>query len=54
MSFPEVRPLSGNGPSWYFLAKNHGLIKIYHEGHLLIDQTKYNESWDLIRKKIIQ
>ena len=54
LSFPEVKPLSGSGPSWYYFAKNQGLIKIYHEGHLLYDKTKYNESWDLIRKKIVQ
>ena len=53
-SFPEVKPLSGSGPSWYYFAKNQGLIKIYNEGSLLYDKTKYNQSWNLIRKKIVQ
>jgi len=53
-SFPQERPLSGEGPSVYYFAKNYGLIKLYHEGFLLKDGSAYNESWNLIRKKIVQ
>ena len=54
MSFPEEKPLSGGGSSVYYFAKNHGLIKLYHEGFLLKDGSAYKESWNLIRKKIVQ
>ena len=53
-SFPEIEPLSGRGDSWYYFAKNHGLIKLYNEGFLLKDGSAYKESWNLIRKKIVQ
>jgi hypothetical protein len=53
-SFPEEMPLSGGGPSVYYFAKNYGLIKLYHEGFLLKDGSAYKESWNLIRKKIVQ
>jgi hypothetical protein len=53
-SFPQDRPLSGEGPSVYYFAKNYGLIKLYHEGFLLKDGSAYKESWNLIRKKIVQ
>jgi hypothetical protein len=53
-SFPEIEPLSGRGDSWYYFAKNHGLIKLYNEGFLLKDGSVFKESWNLIRKKIVQ
>lgn len=54
LSFPEVKKLSGRGDSWYYFAKNHGLIKLYNEGFLLKDGSVFKESWNLIRKKIVQ
>lgn len=55
ISFQESKiPSNGTGKSDYYYAKNVGLIKIYNQGHRASDQQPLNQSWNLIRKSIIQ
>ena len=45
---------TANGTSDYYFAKNFGLIKIYNMSFRASDGVPLNQTWSLIRKKIVQ
>lgn len=54
-SFPQSKiPSLDGGKSDYFYAKNVGLIKIYNPSFRVSDGVPLNQTWSLIRKKIVQ
>jgi hypothetical protein len=54
-AFQESRiPSLSGGLSDYYYAKNVGLIKLYNKNYRLSDGVPLNQTWSLIRKKIIQ
>lgn len=53
--FQESNQLTiGGGKSDYYYAKNIGLIKVFHDSYHTDNKTPYKQSWNLIRKNIIQ
>ena len=45
---------TANGTSDYYFAKNFGLVKIYNMSFRASDGVPLNQTWSLIRKKIVQ
>ncbi|MBL7811252.1 MAG: hypothetical protein JNL57_03425 [Bacteroidetes bacterium] len=53
--FPESKtPTVPGGRSDYYFAKGFGIIKIYNQGYRALDDAVWNQTWSLIRKKIVQ
>ena len=54
-AFPQSKiPSGSSAKSDYYYAKNIGLIKIYNTSFRVSDGVPLNQTWSLIRKKIIQ
>lgn len=53
--YPESKvPTGGTANTDYYFAKNYGIVKIYIQSFRLLDATPFNQTWSVIRKKILQ
>jgi len=52
--FQESKITVGPSNSDYYYAKKNGLIKVYVQGFKELDRTPLNQTWSVIRKKIVQ
>jgi len=54
-AFPQSKiPIFSGAKSDYYIAKNVGVIKIYNMSFRVADDVPINQTWSLIRKKIVQ